>query len=103
MLYDLAGSSNIWEQRIAIVSTLALIRDSQFDDTLKIAGTFLTTEHDLIRKATGWMLREVGKKDESVLSEFLEKYRTVMPRSMLRYAIERFSPERRRYFMGKAD
>lgn len=103
VLYDLAGSSSMWEQRIAIVSTLALIRDSQFDDTLKIAEAFLSTEHDLIRKATGWMLREVGKKDESVLSEFLEKYRTVMPRTMLRYAIERFSPERRRYFMGKAD
>lgn len=101
ILYDLAKSSVMWEQRIAVVSTLMLIRNGLFDDTLKLAEMFLDTKHDLMQKATGWMLREIGKRNQEILVEFLEKHRHVMPRTMLRYAIERFSPEQRQYFMGK--
>ncbi len=99
VLYDLAASANMWEQRISIVSTLMLIRHGQFDDTMKLAEKFLQTRHDLMRKAVGWMLREVGKRDEPRLVAFLEAYKSVMPRTMLRYAIEKFPPHQRAYFM----
>lgn len=99
ILYDLARSACMWEQRIAIVSTLMLIRHGHFDDTMKLAEMFLRTKHDLMQKATGWMLREVGKRDEARLVGFLETYKSVMPRTMLRYALEKFSPQRRAYFM----
>jgi 3-methyladenine DNA glycosylase AlkD len=99
ILYELAKSDNMWEQRIAIVSTLMLIRYGQFDDTLRLAKMFLGTRHDLIRKAVGWMLREVGKRDLMKLQNFLESYMYVMPRTMLRYAIEKLPPEQRRYYM----
>lgn len=101
VLYRLAESAVMWEQRVAIVSTLMLIRNGQFADTIKLAECFLNTKHDLMQKATGWMLREVGKRDEALLVSFLERYKKVMPRTMLRYAIEKFSPDQRRYFMGK--
>ena len=101
ILYVLSASKNMWEQRIAIVSTLILIRNSQFADTMKLAEGFLNIKHDLMQKATGWMLREVGKRDVGLLTEFLERYKAVMPRTMLRYAIEKFSPELRRYFLTK--
>ena len=87
------------EQRIAVVSTLILIRHGQFADTMQLAERFLSTKHDLMQKATGWMLREVGKRHVTILTEFLEKYKSSMPRTMLRYAIEKFTPEQRRYFM----
>ena len=103
ILYVLSASKNMWEQRIAIVSTLMLIRNSQFADTMKLAEGFLNIKHDLMQKATGWMLREVGKRDVGLLTEFLERYKAVMPRTMLRYAIEKFSPELRRYFLTKKD
>ena len=103
ILYVLSASKNMWEQRIAIVSTLILIRNSQFADTMKLAEGFLNIKHDLMQKATGWMLREVGKRDVGLLTEFLERYKAVMPRTMLRYAIEKFSPELRRYFLTKKD
>ena len=99
ILYELAESSVIWEQRIAVVSTLMLIRKGQFEDTMKLAEKLLTARHDLMKKAVGWMLREVGKRDEGLLCGFLEKHRSVMPRTMLRYAIEKFSPEQRAYFL----
>ena len=101
ILYVLSASKNMWEQRIAIVSTLMLIRNGQFADTMKLAEVFLNIKHDLMQKATGWMLREVGKRDVGLLTEFLERYKAVMPRTMLRYAIEKFSPEQRRYFLTK--
>ncbi len=101
ILYVLSASKNMWEQRIAIVSTLMLIRNGQFADTMKLAEGFLNIKHDLMQKATGWMLREVGKRDVGLLTEFLERYKAVMPRTMLRYAIEKFSPEQRRYFLTK--
>jgi 3-methyladenine DNA glycosylase AlkD len=101
VLYRLAESDNLWEQRIAIVSTWTFIKYRQFDDTLKLAALLLPHRHDLIHKAVGWMLREVGKKDRATLIDFLEKYHKQMPRTALRYAIEHFSPEERAYFMAK--
>ena len=100
-LYLLATSDNIWEQRIAIVATLTLIRDNQFDDTMKLAAMFLDTRYDLIQKAVGWMLREVGKRDEHLLTDFLDEHCRLMPRTMLRYSIEKFSPARRAYYMRR--
>lgn len=99
VLHALASSGNIWEQRIAVVSTLMLIRNGQFDDTIKLAGMFLNTKHDLMQKAVGWMLREVGKRDERTLTGFLDKHCLQMPRTMLRYAIEKFSPDLRAHYL----
>lgn len=100
ILYQLAGSANMWERRIAVVSTLMLIRHGQFEDTLRLAELLLDSGHDLMRKAVGWMLREVGKRDQDILVAFLEKHRRQMPRTMLRYAIEKFSMEQRKHFMS---
>ncbi len=101
LLYKLAESVNLWEQRIAIVSTLPLIKRGDFADTLNLAEKLLFHEHDLMRKAVGWMLREVGKKDASALRGFLEQYAAVMPRTALRYAIEKFDPAERKMWMQK--
>ncbi|KAA6301534.1 MAG: hypothetical protein EZS26_002278 [Candidatus Ordinivivax streblomastigis] len=101
VLYRLAESDNLWEQRIAIVSTWTFIKYKQFDDTLALSEKLLQHKHDLMHKAVGWMLREVGKKDREVLVNFLEKHHKNMPRTALRYAIEHFSPEDRAYFMKK--
>ena len=99
ILYCLAESDNLWEQRMAIVSTWTFIKHKQFDDTLAIAEKLLNHKHDLMHKAVGWMLREVGKKDREVLVDFLEIHHAKMPRTALRYAIEHFSPEERARFM----
>ena len=99
VLYGLAASENMWEQRIAVVSTLAHIRDNQFDDTMKLAGLFLDTRHALMQKAVGWMLREVGKRNECTLTDFLDRHCRQMPRIMLRYAIEKFTSDRRAHYM----
>lgn len=101
VLYEMAGSTDMWEQRIAVVSALTLIRHGIFTVTLRQAPMFFDTRHDLMQKSVGWMLREVGKRDQGVLMEFLDVHRKEMPRTMLRYAIERFSPEQRRYYMTK--
>lgn len=101
VLYRLAKSQNFWERRIAIISTLTFIRNNEFADTLKIAEMLLSDSHDLIQKAVGWMLREVGKKDAVTEIGFLEKHATKMPRTMLRYAIERFPEKQRKEFLNK--
>jgi 3-methyladenine DNA glycosylase AlkD len=97
----LAKSKSLWERRISIVATFHFIRLGQFDDTLRIAETLLADREDLIHKAVGWMLREVGKRDESVLEEFLERCHRTMPRTMLRYAIERLPASQRRRYMAR--
>lgn len=98
-LYRLAVSKNIWERRIAIVSTFHFIRQGEYGDTLALAEILLHDQHELIHKAVGWMLREVGKRDEAVLRQFLDAHAAVMPRTMLRYAIERLSPAARARYM----
>ena len=101
MLYDLAKSNIMWEQRIAIVSTLMLIRNNKFGDTIRLAEQLMDSKHDLMHKAIGWMLREVGKRDESQLKLFLEEHCRTMPRTMLRYAIEKFPPHVRLEYMQR--
>lgn len=105
VLYRLARSPWLWHRRISILATFHFIRLGQFDDTLAIAEMLLGDREDLVHKAVGWMLREVGKRNEEVLCGFLSKHCRRMPRTMLRYAIERFSQSRRKAFMsggGKA-
>ena len=101
-LYKLARSGSIWERRIAILSTFHFIENHRFDDTIKIAGILLYDKHDLIHKAVGWMLREVGKRDLKAEENFLKKNYKIMPRTMLRYAIERFPEHKRERYLKKA-
>jgi 3-methyladenine DNA glycosylase AlkD len=100
ILYRLAKSSDLWERRVAIISTSAFIRGDQYEDTLKISEILLKDKHDLIHKAVGWMLRELGKRSLPKEEEFLKKHVKEMPRTMLRYAIERFPEEKRKYYMS---
>ncbi|MEQ1760212.1 MAG: DNA alkylation repair protein [Vicinamibacterales bacterium] len=99
VLRRLARSRNLWERRIAMVSTAAFIRNDQFDDTLALADMLLTDPHDLMHKAVGWMLREVGKRDEKMLRRFLDRHAARMPRTALRYALERLTPRQRQHYM----
>ncbi len=102
ILYRLAKSKSLWERRIAVVATFAFIKNDQFNDSLKIARMLLSDTHDLIHKAVGWMLRELGKKSERTLRRFLDKYKVVMPRTMLRYAIEKFPKKVRKQYLATA-
>lgn len=103
ILDKLSKSNNIWERRIAIVSTWYFIRNGEFAWTLKLAEQYLSDDHHYIHKATGWMLREVGKRDRSVLVDFLDKHATKMPRTALRYAIEHFdAPNRAKYLAQRS-
>lgn len=100
VLWELARSGQLWRQRIAIMATFHFIRQGDFADTLRLAEYFLTHEHDLIHKAVGWMLREVGKRDFQAEYGFLREHYRKMPRTMLRYAIEKFEPELRQKFLA---
>jgi len=95
MLYVFAKDNNLWVQRISIITTLAFIKKLDFDDTLEISKLLINHPHDLIHKAVGWMLKEVGNRDLDAELSFLDDYTPEMPRTMLRYAIEKF-PEKLR-------
>ena len=101
ILYQLAESGNIWEKRISIISTFAFINRGDLTDALSLAKILLNYDHDLIHKASGWVLREVGKKDRTVLEEFLLQNYKKMPRTMLRYAIEKLPDNRRKFYLEK--
>lgn len=100
-LYTLAKSELLWERRIGILATFAFIRINDFKDALALATILRDDEHDLMHKAVGWMLREVGKRNQAVEEVFLKKHYKKMPRTMLRYAIERFSDSKRKFYMKK--
>ncbi|MDR1522628.1 MAG: DNA alkylation repair protein [Endomicrobium sp.] len=97
--WEFAKSKNLWKQRIAIVSTLYFIKHGRFDEILKLSELLLNHKHNLIHKAVGWMLREVGKQNKQTLTSFLDKYSSLMPKIMLRYSIEKISLQERKYYL----
>lgn len=101
ILYRFAESSNIWKKRIAVLATFTFIRNNQFKDVYNIAKILLKDKHDLIHKAVGWMLREAGKRNQALEENFLKKHYKTMPRTMLRYAIEKFPEEKRKFYLKK--
>ena len=101
LLYQWADSELLWEQRMAIVATMYFVRKGEYDDTIALAEKLCHHPHDLIQKAVGWLLREVGKRDMQRLISFLDKHYTTLPRTLLRYAIEKFPPELRKHYMSK--
>jgi 3-methyladenine DNA glycosylase AlkD len=103
ILYKMSESKNLWKQRISIVSTLAFIRNNDLIDTFAISEKLLNHRHDLIHMAVGWMIREAGKRDKEQLETFLDEYAKKMPRTTLRYAIERFPEPERQYYLHGAD
>ena len=100
LLAKFVVSSSLWERRIAVLATFTFIRAQEVEPTLNLVRQLLGDKHDLMHKACGWMLREVGKRDESVLTKFLDQYAKQMPRTMLRYAIEKLTPSQRQHYMG---
>lgn len=101
LLYRWADSELMWEQRMAIVATMWFIRHGEYDDTIRLAERLCHHPHDLMQKAVGWLLREVGKRDMTRLTDFLDKHYTTLPRTLLRYAIEKFPPELRKHYMAR--
>jgi len=100
VLWELARSGHLWRQRIAVLATQYFISKGDFADTLRLAEFFLDHEHDLMHKAVGWMLREIGKRDFETEYAFLQEHYRRMPRTMLRYAIEKFDPDLRKAFLN---
>ncbi len=101
VIYRLAKSGNLWERRIAIIATMHSIRNGKFEDTFAVSQMLMEDKHDLIHKAVGWMLREVGKVDINAEEGFLRKHYKTMPRTALRYAIERFPEKKKMFYMDK--
>jgi len=101
LLMELVKSDVLWDRRIAVLSTFPFIRAGQFLPTLELAKLLMSDKEDLIHKAIGWLLREVGKRDEVVLTAFLDQYALKMPRTMLRYAIEKFPEKKRQFYLKK--
>lgn len=101
ILYKLAKSKNIWERRIAVLTTFYFIKQNDFTDSLRLAKLLLIDTHDLMHKAVGWMLREIGKRDQKILEQFLLQHYKYMPRTMLRYAIERLPENKKKFYMKK--
>lgn len=101
ILYKLVKSDLLWDQRIAVIATFAFIKKNDFNDISHLSEELLPHKHDLMHKATGWMLREAGKRDKDVLIAFLDKHYQKMPRTMLRYSIEKLTPEEKTYYMKK--
>ena len=101
VLYRFAASDNLWERRIAVLSTFRFIANSDFEDAIAIAVLLLHDKHDLIHKAVGWALREIGKRNQIAEEQFLRKYFMEMPRTMLRYAIEKFDENKREFYLSK--
>ncbi len=101
ILSTLAKSNHLWQRRISIIATFAFIKHNQFQDTLKISQLLLKDTHDLIHKAVGWMLRELGKRNQQLLEQFLTKNIKKLPRTTLRYAIERFPAKKRKDYLKK--
>ncbi|MBI3887908.1 DNA alkylation repair protein [Candidatus Microgenomates bacterium] len=101
ILYRLVKSKLLWDRRIAVLATFTFIKNKDYTDSLQIAEMLLSDEEDLMHKAVGWMLREIGKRDVKVLECFLEKNISKMPRTCLRYAIEKFPEEKRQYYLKK--
>jgi 3-methyladenine DNA glycosylase AlkD len=102
LLIKLAKSDLLWDRRIAVLSTFPFIREEEFLPTLELAKLLINDQEDLIHKATGWLLREVGKRNEQVLTAFLDQYALKMPRTMLRYSIEKFPKKKRQYYLKKS-
>lgn len=99
ILYELVHSESLWERRISIMTTLHFIQNIQFEDALKLSELLINDKEDLIHKASGWMLREIGKRDLEIEKNFLKKHYKKMPRTMLRYAIEKFPKEERKQYL----
>lgn len=100
ILYKLVKSNNLWERRISIMTTFYFLKHWNFTDTIKICEILIQDKHDLIHKATGWMLREIWKIDQKILCDFLDKYSKIMPRTTLRYSIERLEKDKKVYYMN---
>ena len=101
VLKKLSQEKSMWSRRIAILATFAFIRVGRFNESLTLAKKYLSDKEDLMHKATGWMLREAGKRDKNALVKFLNRHAHIMPRTMLRYSIEKFSPKEREHFMRR--